>query len=62
MHKDNEQLWKVADVAAFTKFSRSWVYKQIGSGTLPYVVVGGRPRFVPSVIREWATREAHAGK
>lgn len=49
----DESLWKVKDVAAFTRFSRSWVYKRIASGRIPYIEVGGHPRFIPADIRAW---------
>jgi len=54
----DEPLWKVADVAAYMKFSRSWVYKQLGLGRIPHVDVLGYPRFIPAVIRQWAATGA----
>ena len=54
----DENLWKVRDVAEFTRFSRSWVYKQLASGQIPYVEVGGHPRFVPAAIRAWVVARA----
>ena len=53
-----ENLLKVRDVAAFTCFSRSWVYKQLAAGQIPYIEVGGHPRFVPAAIRAWAMARA----
>jgi excisionase family DNA binding protein len=44
-------LWTVAEVAAFLKVSRSWVYHRLESGLLPHIRVGGLVRFDPSTIR-----------
>jgi excisionase family DNA binding protein len=44
-------LWTVAEVAAFLKVSRSWVYHRLESGLLPHIRVGGLVRFDPSAIR-----------
>ncbi len=51
---DEDRLWKVADVARFLCFSRAWVYAAVGAERIPYVEVGGHPRFVPSEIKAWA--------
>jgi excisionase family DNA binding protein len=44
-------LWTVAEVAAFLKVSRSWVYHRLESGLLPHIRVGGLVRFDPGAIR-----------
>jgi excisionase family DNA binding protein len=44
-------LWTAAEVAAFLKVSRSWVYHRLESGLLPHIRVGGLVRFDPSTIR-----------
>jgi excisionase family DNA binding protein len=46
-----DTLWTVAEVAAFLKVSRSWVYHRLESGLLPHIRVGGLVRFDPSAIR-----------
>lgn len=50
----DDRLWKVADVARFLSFLRAWVYAAVGAERIPYVEVGGHPRFVPSEIKAWA--------
>ena len=47
----HDTLWTVAEVAAFLKVSRSWVYHRLESGLLPHIRVGGLVRFEPSAIR-----------
>ena len=47
-----DTLWTVAEVAAFLKVSRSWVYHRLESGLLPHIRVGGLVRFDPAVIRD----------
>lgn len=49
----DEQLWDANDVAHYLKVSRSWVYHQAESGTLPHRRVGALLRFEPSAIREF---------
>ena len=46
-----ETLWTVAEVAAFLKVSRSWVYHRLESGLLPHIRVGALVRFDPAAIR-----------
>jgi excisionase family DNA binding protein len=48
-----EPLWTVADVAAFLKTSKKWVYHHASTGRLPCVHVGGLRRFEPAAIRAW---------
>jgi excisionase family DNA binding protein len=52
-----EPLWTAADVAAFLKASRSWVYLHTDDGTLPSVKLGGLRRFIPEQIRAFARGE-----
>ena len=51
---DDERLCKVVDVARFLSVSRACVYAAVGAERIPYVEVGGHPRFVPSEIKAWA--------
>lgn len=46
-----ESLWTVADVAAFLKASRRWVYQRVESGELPHLKLGGLIRFDPEAVR-----------
>ena len=48
----SEGLWTVAEVAAYLKVSRSWVYHRLESGLLPHIRVGALVRFDPAAIRE----------
>jgi excisionase family DNA binding protein len=47
-------LWTAADVAAYLKVSRSWVYHRAEANLLPYVRIGGLLRFEPDAIRQYA--------
>ena len=47
-----DTLWTVAEVAAYLKVSRSWVYHRLESGLLPHIRVGALVRFDPAAIRE----------
>jgi excisionase family DNA binding protein len=49
-----DALWTAADVAAYLKVSRSWVYHRVEANLLPYVRIGGLLRFHPEVIRQCA--------
>jgi excisionase family DNA binding protein len=55
-----EGLWTVADVAAFLKVSRSFVYQACAAKTLPHVRIGASLRFDPATLRAWVRGE-HAG-
>lgn len=46
-----DTLWKVADVAAFLRMSRSTVYAKVNAGLIPHRRVVGQLRFVPDEIR-----------
>jgi excisionase family DNA binding protein len=48
-------LWTVAEVAAYLRVSRSWVYHRLESGLLPHIRVGGLVRFDPTKIRACAS-------
>ena len=50
-------LWTAAEVAAFLRVSRSWVYKRAEAGDLPHQRIGGLLRFEPERIREYARGE-----
>ena len=50
----DESLWDASDVARYLKVSRSWVYHQAESGTLPHRRVGALLRFIPTAIRAFA--------
>ena len=47
-------LWTVADVAAYLRVSRSWVYHRSAAGLLPCLRVGALVRFDPDAIRAYA--------
>ncbi len=49
-----EPLWTVAEVAAYLKASRSWVYHQSECGQLPSLRIGGLLRFSPAAVRAYA--------
>ena len=51
-------LWTVADVAAYLRVSRSWVYHRSAAGLLPCLRVGALLRFEPDSIRAYAQGEA----
>ena len=48
----SDGLWTVAEVAAYLKVSRSWVYHRLECGLLPHIRVGALVRFDPAAIRE----------
>jgi excisionase family DNA binding protein len=47
-------LWTVAEVAAYLRVSRSWVYHRSAAGLLPCLRVGALLRFEPDAIRAYA--------
>ncbi len=47
-------LWTVAEVAAYLRVSRSWVYHRSAAGLLPCLRVGALLRFDPDAIRAYA--------
>jgi len=49
--RPSDALWKVRDVAQYLAMSESWVYHRTEQGLLPCVRIGGRLRFVPTLIR-----------
>jgi excisionase family DNA binding protein len=53
----DEPLWTVAEVAAFLKVSRSFVYQACAAKTIPHVRVGTALRFDPVVLRAWVRGE-----
>lgn len=54
----SDTLWDVADVAAYLKTSRSWVYeKSKGVGAIPTMRVGGLLRYEPEEVKAWARGE-----
>lgn len=57
-----DALWDVRDVAAYYKASRSWVYQQAESGTLPCLRVGGLLRFDPAAVKAFARGERALAK
>ncbi len=48
---DCEPLWTVADVMAFLKVSKSWVYHRVDTGQLPAIRIIGHIRFRAADIR-----------
>ena len=60
---DLVELMTVADVAAFLKVSRSWVYEhtrsrdKASSARLPYVKIGKYVRFDPHLVRAFLDRQ-----
>jgi excisionase family DNA binding protein len=57
-----EPLWTVADVAAYVRASRSWVYHQAESGLLPCLRLGGLLRFSPEAVRAHALAAAKGAR
>lgn len=53
----DEPLWTVAEVAAFLKVSRSFVYQACAAKTMPHVRVGAALRFDPATLRAWVRGE-----
>jgi excisionase family DNA binding protein len=47
-------LWTVAEVAAYLRVSRSWVYHRSAARLLPCLRVGALLRFDPDAIRAYA--------
>jgi excisionase family DNA binding protein len=47
-------LWSVAEVAAYLRVSRSWVYHRVAAGELPCLHIGALVRFEPESIRAYA--------
>lgn len=46
-------LWTVAEVAAYLKVSRDWVYRRAAAGDLPARKVGTHLRFLKSEVVAW---------
>jgi excisionase family DNA binding protein len=57
-----EGLWTVAEVAAFLKVSRSFVYQACAAKTVPHVRIGASLRFDPARLRAWVRGEHGAPK
>ena len=53
-------LWTVADVAAYLRVSRSWIYHRAAAGLLPCLRVGALLRPDPEQIRTYAQGQGHA--
>jgi excisionase family DNA binding protein len=53
----DEALWTVAEVAAFLKVSRSFVYQACAAKTVPHVRIGASLRFDPATLRAWVRGE-----
>jgi excisionase family DNA binding protein len=51
-------LWTVAEVAAYLRVSRSWVYHRSAAGLLPCLRVGALVRFDSEAIRAYAHSRA----
>ena len=56
-----EPLWTVADVLAFTRMRRTWLYERIARNELPHYRLGGAVRFSPTEIRAWLERTRVGG-
>jgi excisionase family DNA binding protein len=56
--RDAETLWTPAEVAAYLRVSRSWVYQKAEAGLLPSLRFGGCLRFDPASIRAYARGQA----
>jgi predicted DNA-binding transcriptional regulator AlpA len=56
-----EPLWRVPDVMAFLRVSRSWVYQRAASNLIPHLKIAGLLRFEPEAIRSFASMHAHRG-
>ena len=56
-----EPLWTVADVLAFTRMRRTWLYERIARNELPHYRLGGAVRFSPQEIRAWLERTRVGG-
>jgi excisionase family DNA binding protein len=52
-------LWTVAEVAAYLRVSRSWLYHRSAAGLLPCLRVGALLRFDPDAIRAYAQGQGH---
>ena len=55
-------LWTVAEVGAYLRVSRSWVYHRAAAGLLPCLRVGALVRFDPDTIRAYAQGEQQPAK
>lgn len=53
-----DKMWTAAEVAAFLKVSRDWVYKRVTEGSIPFVKLPtGLTRYHPEQIRAYARGE-----
>ena len=52
----DENLWTVERVAEFLGLSKDTVYRLAEKGKIPYRRICARLRFIPSEVREWASR------
>jgi excisionase family DNA binding protein len=63
MMLDESRLWDANDLAQYLGLSVSWVRHAVSKGRIPCVRVGGwAVRFVPAIIKAWATESGMAGK
>lgn len=58
----SDALWDAADVAAFLKVSRSWVYKRCDAKEIPHIRKGGIVRFDPAKVRAWFEEDEAGGR
>ncbi len=55
--KEERKLWDAADVAAYMKVSRSWIYMRVEAGLIPHIRIGNLIRFEPETLKEFLNRE-----
>lgn len=53
-----EDLWDVRRTARYLGMSKSWVYEQVESGSIPHIKLGSRVKFDPAAVRRWATGQS----
>lgn len=56
--REDEQLWKIDDLAAYLNLSKVnayAIYRRIG---IPFTKVGGALRFQPSEVKRWVRSQA----
>jgi len=55
---EGDRLWTLPEAAHFLVKSRRWLFRamktpETESGSIPYVRLGGTPRFVPDDLKGW---------
>jgi len=57
-----QDVWTVADVCAYLRRKKSWVYREAAAGRLPCTRALGRLAFDANEVRAWWRRQQKGGR